>query len=371
MKKTILTAALLLVCAGNVSAQKWLKGIGKALNKAEQILQTNPENTGTQKKEKQTNVSKKQSNKADYTLSEVLQVNNSVVAAPVDLGLSVLWASKNLGAAEPFQYGGYYDRTADYASRYWGEEWRLPTEKEWEELFTKCQVKYVSAVLKDKDYMPDTAGYLLITGSNGNKIWLPAAGMKYNPNDEGYNNYPGYEGFYWAAESEKNSLGGTGYKRIFFQQDEEKFRYKPEWGSGGMGTSIRLVYVGKKEDAAAVSSDVFSGKWRKEATSSESSEITVVLFPKGEKDEMGTITYGSIATVLMPSMQMDEDAITCITIKGNTASIEYECMRTAEKGKVTLVYNPSTQTMALKVTDLPKADFDRCYATECTLRKIE
>lgn len=38
MKKKVLTIALLVACTGNVSAQKWLKSIGKVLDKAEQVL---------------------------------------------------------------------------------------------------------------------------------------------------------------------------------------------------------------------------------------------------------------------------------------------------------------------------------------------
>ena len=120
MKKKVFVLALLVASAGNASAQKWLKSIGKVLDKAEQVLQPETKKAKTGNQQATSDNKQRQSNKADYTLTEVLQVNNTVVATPVDLGLSVKWASKNLGAAQPFQYGGYYDRTAEYLSNYWG-----------------------------------------------------------------------------------------------------------------------------------------------------------------------------------------------------------------------------------------------------------
>lgn len=118
----------------------------------------------------------------------------SHIAKPVDLGLSVRWASFNVGAAKPEQYGGLYgwgDATGtktstnnaeyplpdpprnisgtkyDIARRKWGGAWRLPTKAEQEELVKKCDWK------KDTDH--GVKGYT-VTGPNGNKIFLPAVG---------------------------------------------------------------------------------------------------------------------------------------------------------------------------------------------------
>lgn len=366
MRKEILTVALLAFCAGNVSAQKWLKNLGKTLNKVEQALQSDDKKTDSNNAQT-TSKGKQQSNKADYTLSEVLQVNNSVVAQPVDLGLSVKWASKNLGAAQPFQYGGYYDRTAEYLNSYWGEEWRLPTEKEFEELFTKCTVKYVDAVLAGKEYMPDVAGYLMITGPNGNKIWLPAAGGKNKPTDERYNNPPGNEGFYWTSESGRNGLGGTSYKRMFFQHIEGKFKYYSELYTEHFGASIRPIYVGKTSATSADNaSGVFDGTW---CLTSESSEVYLTLTPKGEKnEEIDAIDYGSISTVFLPGYRMDNDWITSLRVEGNTAYVEYQCERTSESGKAKITYNPTAKTMKVVVTKAINGD---CYATDITLKKCK
>lgn len=366
MRKKVLALALLVACAGNVSAQKWLKNIGKALDKAEQVLQPGTKKTETGNTQTTSDNKQQQSNKADYTLAEVLQVDNTVVAAPVDLGLSVKWASKNLGAAQPFQYGGYYDRTAEHLSSYWGEEWRLPTEKEFEELLTKCTVKYVDAVLAGKEYMPDVAGYLLITGPNGNQIWLPAAGLKNKPTDERYNNPPGNEGFYWTSESEK-VYGSTSYKWMFFQHYDGKFNYYSELKDKKFGASIRPVYVGKSNTATSSStSSVFDGTW---CQTSESMEVYLTLSPKGKmNEEIGAMEYGSIGTVFLPGYRMDNDWITSLRMEGNTAYVEYQCERTGETGKAKITYNPTAETMKIVVTQAIEGD---CYATDITLKKCE
>ncbi len=365
MKKKVLTMVLLVAMASNASAQKWLKNLGKALDKAEQVLQGDKK-AETGKKQATTNT-KKQANKADYTLAEVLQVNNKVVATPVDLGLSVKWASKNMGAAEPFQYGGYYDRTANHLGTNWGDEWRLPTEQEFNELFTKCKVKYVDAVLAGKEYMPDMAGYLLITGPNGNKIWLPAAGFKYRATDTEYNNPPGHEGFYWTSETAKNGLGGTSYKRLFFQHVDGEFKYYSELSDKDFGCSIRPVYVGKSAaTTGSTASNVFDGTW---CLTSSSMEVYLTLTPKGKmNDEIEAISYGEICTAFLPSYRMDNDAITSLRVEGNTAYVEYMCSRSGESGKAKIIYNPTAKTMKIVVT---KAVEGECYATDITLKKCK
>lgn len=114
-------------------------------------------------------------------------------ANAVDLGLSVKWASWNVGAASPEEYGGLYgwaDPTgkkismdvADYnietdiwGTEYdicrmqWGVNWRLPSAEELEELRTNCSWTWIT--------QNDITGYR-ITGTNGNAIFLPASGYR-------------------------------------------------------------------------------------------------------------------------------------------------------------------------------------------------
>ena len=57
----------------------------------------------------------------------------------VDLGLSVKWASRNVGAAGPEQTGGFFSWSEDdIAHARLGGSWRMPTTKEINELIKKC-----------------------------------------------------------------------------------------------------------------------------------------------------------------------------------------------------------------------------------------
>lgn len=117
----------------------------------------------------------------------------------VDLGLSVLWATCNVGASSPSDYGNYYawgeteikssytkDNSKTYrkmdmidisgnpqydaATANWGEGWRMPTKEELEELVDKCDWQWTT--------QGGHNGYK-VTGPNGNSIFLPAAGWRY------------------------------------------------------------------------------------------------------------------------------------------------------------------------------------------------
>lgn len=131
----------------------------------------------------------------------------------VDLGLSVLWADRNVGAQSPADYaplfhwndfekdftpGWLKDIPAegedinfsgtehDFATRTWGGKWRLPTRKELFELMEKCTWIWVSE--KGVDGMK-------VTGPNGNSIFLPASGRT----DHGDRYDLGEYGHYWSG----------------------------------------------------------------------------------------------------------------------------------------------------------------------------
>lgn len=129
----------------------------------------------------------------------------------VDLGLSVQWATCNVGADSPSEYGDYFawgetetkkaysqetytfilspdalTRPYDAAAINWGEGWRMPSKQEANELCEECTFvrKKINGV----------AG-LLVTGPNGNSIFLPANGQKYDYQTEGAK----IEGYYWTT----------------------------------------------------------------------------------------------------------------------------------------------------------------------------
>ena len=135
----------------------------------------------------------------------------------VDLGLpsGLKWAACNVGADSPEEYGDYYawgetstkteyteenslthgksmsdisgNITYDVARKKWGSSWRIPTEKEFEELIKKCKWEWTTQNGK--------RGYKVI-GPNGNSIFLPAAGYRYGS----YLFYDAGElGTYWSS----------------------------------------------------------------------------------------------------------------------------------------------------------------------------
>ena len=138
----------------------------------------------------------------------------------VDLGLSVKWATCNVGASKPEEYGdyfawgetstketydedncptygrgisqlqsqGYIDSEGNLTAQYdaaranWGGPWRMPSETEMQELIDKCTWKWKK--------QNGVKGYK-VTGPNGNSIFLPAAGYRigsslYDAGSRGY-----------------------------------------------------------------------------------------------------------------------------------------------------------------------------------------
>jgi tetratricopeptide (TPR) repeat protein len=149
-------------------------------------------------------------------------------ANAIDLGLSVKWASWNLGAKSEEDYGGYYawgevkekdsydwgnyqhcdgdsksvhdignsicGSQYDAATVMWGNGWRLPSEQEIAELIRNCKKEMVS--------IKGVMGWRF-TGSNGNSIFLPMAGEgKSQLSQEwGLSRYVGESLLYWSGNS--------------------------------------------------------------------------------------------------------------------------------------------------------------------------
>ena len=135
----------------------------------------------------------------------------------IDLGLSVYWAACNIGATSYEEYGDYiswgetnskntytessYEST-DYDAAHirWGGSWRLPTKKEFEELVHKCNWSWTSS--------NGIKGYK-VQGTNGNSIFLPAAGQI----REDSHHWIEERGYYWT--STKGSTSQYAYYLVF------------------------------------------------------------------------------------------------------------------------------------------------------------
>ena len=168
----------------------------------------------------------------------------------VDLGLpsGLKWATCNVGASSPSDYGSYFawgetftkgeytdsncrtfDRTFgdisgnveyDAARANWGGSWRLPTKAEFEELLNNCQWTFIT--------MGNHNGYKVI-GPNGNYIFLPAAG--YRGGTILFSS--GSSGLYWSSSpyDTKNS-----YVLYFSSSSREV-----DWNYRRNGRSVRAV----------------------------------------------------------------------------------------------------------------------------------
>ena len=151
----------------------------------------------------------------------------------VDLGLpsGTLWATCNVGASSPEEYGDYFawgevdpnlkdvydlstykwcngtetsftkyctnssygtvdnkkelDPEDDAAVVNWGEDWRMPSVEQLDELMTKCTWTWTT--------MNGVYGGL-VTGPNGNTLFLPAAGSRFDSSHYDAGSF----GFYWS-----------------------------------------------------------------------------------------------------------------------------------------------------------------------------
>ena len=168
----------------------------------------------------------------------------------IDLGLSVKWATMNVGASSPSDYGSYFawgeirtkseyteensvtyekdfndisgNRQYDAARSNWGGNWRLPTQKEFDELINKCQWTWST--------QNGRKGYT-VTGPNGNSIFLPAAGWRY-----GTSTYDiGVKGRYWSSTPD-DSNNQDAYYLLFY--DDLRI---VNWNYRYHGRSVRAV----------------------------------------------------------------------------------------------------------------------------------
>jgi hypothetical protein len=152
----------------------------------------------------------------------------------VDLGLSVKWATCNIGAETSTDFGDYFawgetsvketydwstykycagvkssftkycsiesygnegfvddkkelDAEDDVAMVTWGGKWRMPTRAELAELRRNCTWEWFT--------MNGVHGYLIRSKKNGNSIFLPAAGFVSGTNQVDV----GEKGYYWST----------------------------------------------------------------------------------------------------------------------------------------------------------------------------
>lgn len=154
----------------------------------------------------------------------------------VDLGLpsGLKWATCNVGATKPEEYGNYYawgetspkekytkensltygiqmsdisgNAQYDAATANWGGSWRMPTDEEMQELIDKCTWTWTT--------QNGVKGYSVI-GPNGNSIFLPAAGSRYGSSLGS----AGSVGNYWSSTPYDRYFNGDNAYYLHFYSD--------------------------------------------------------------------------------------------------------------------------------------------------------
>lgn len=116
----------------------------------------------------------------------------------VDLGLPSgnIWATSNYGASSPAGYGLYQEwYQCGNVSSAWGSSWRTPSRSDMSELVDYCTWNWTT--------QNGVNGYKVI-GTNGNSIFLPAAGFKFIFGGEAQ--ALGEQLYYWTTTIGENSF---------------------------------------------------------------------------------------------------------------------------------------------------------------------
>lgn len=208
-------------------------------------------------------------------LNDFCNSDKSAETQYVDLGLpsGTLWATRNVGANNPEDYGDYFAwgetmpksnyvwSTYKYGNAYnqltkycsdssygkdgyidnikrlnpeddaatvnWGSDWRMPTKEEFDELINVCQWEWTTVNGKS---------CYRVTGPNGNSLFLPTAGYY----DNGNHDNAGCYGYYWLSTYNN----GYPYNAYYLHLDSSDFisfsdcyRY--------FGHSVRPVFKNK------------------------------------------------------------------------------------------------------------------------------
>ena len=139
----------------------------------------------------------------------------------VDLGLpsGTKWAACNVGANKPEECGNYFawgeiktkkkymEKTKKYtdnpivlsskddaATANLGVGWRMPTREEMQELVDNCDTTWTK--------QNGVKGMMFTSRTNGNNIFLPAAGYHYGSNLSSV----GYDGDYWSSSLRSDDM---------------------------------------------------------------------------------------------------------------------------------------------------------------------
>lgn len=199
--------------------------------------------------------------------SRVCGIVEDVDERAIDLGLSIRWASCNIGATAPEENGNFYawgdtltrssftwgtypysgtstntmtkyctraaNGTVDNRSTLiafddaayinWGETWRMPTWTEWNELITRCTWKETTI---------NNVSVWQVTGPNGNSIYLPKTGYKANSSVTA-------GCYYWSSTLNTANSNDQCNRALYINAAS---RTSAKYGLRCVGMPIRAVY---------------------------------------------------------------------------------------------------------------------------------
>ncbi len=269
----------------------------------------------------------------------------------IDLGLSVMWATKNYGASTPSDVGGYYlwgDPTGsgqiaffntpnvnyisgtqyDIATRNLGNGWRIPTNDEIMELLDFCDIKDIS--------QNGNQG-LQFTGPNGQSIFIPLSGLAY-PADGAIGStsiQSADRAYLMAGESYADGNGRFAYVWYF---DQNNSFGQVSYNAPFVKIPVRPVYE-KLEDDIPVSS-VSLNTNSLSLKEGESATLVATVSPNNATDK--TVTWSS-----------SDKSIATVSSNGKVTAVKTGSAKiTAQAGDKTATCLVSVQTASIKVTSI-------------------
>ena len=209
-------------------------------------------------------------------------INDGTYHEYVDLGLpsGLLWATCNVGADNPGDYGDYFawgetqpksiynwstyqycngsyntltkycnnssygyngftddlttlEPSDDAATANWGDDWRMPTEEEWQELYQNTTVTWTTR---------NGVNGRLFTASNGNSLFLPASGYRNESTPEA----TGIIGDYWTSSLDTDYPSGA--LSFFFNSSN----YYISFCNRLYGRNVRAVRTGSQSTSFVI-----------------------------------------------------------------------------------------------------------------------
>ncbi len=195
----------------------------------------------------------------------------------IDLGLpsGTLWATMNVGASKPEDYGDYfawgetkpkqnygwstykwcngiYDKQIKYCTKKrfgrvddkteldladdaayvnWGPQWRMPSKAQQDELLSECKWQWTTR--------NGVNGYLVTSKRNSASLFLPAAGFR----NEGKLIGAGEDGYYWSRTLDVERPRDAYELYFYYLEDYVGWNFS---GSRYSGQGVRAVRVSQK-----------------------------------------------------------------------------------------------------------------------------